>query len=176
MKNFCEFLLISSCKSLRVDCGESTSPDEQGFTLIELLVVIIIIGVLAAITLPSMLRQVNKAQAAGVKTHLGALNRAQQAYLLKNAEFASTLDDLATGVPQETQFHTYSVQSATSRWTVVEAVPKNLGTVGYAAVVYINDNQISTKICEGRAGSLPSVTFTHSGADWLLSGCDTILP
>lgn len=89
-----------------------TKNKDKGFTLIELLVVIIIIGILAAIALPSFLNQAAKAKMTEAKTAVGAVNRAQQAYRIENPIFAKTFSDLEIGLPTATENYTYTVTSA----------------------------------------------------------------
>jgi len=82
---------------------------EGGFTLIELLVVIIIIGILAAIALPSFLNQANKAKQAEAKTYLGSINRAQQAVYLEAGSFTTEISELRLGIRSITENYNYEL-------------------------------------------------------------------
>jgi type IV pilus assembly protein PilA len=82
-----------------------------GFTLIELLVVIIIIGLLAAIALPSFLNQANKARFAEAKSYVGTMSRLQQAYYLEKKVFADDITRLSLGANTSSSSFTYSVVS-----------------------------------------------------------------
>ena len=81
--------------------------NNKGFTLFELLVVIIIIGVLAAMALPTYLNQAAKARQAEAKQTLGVLVRGQQVYRLENMTFSNRIDNLAVGIQSETQNYKY---------------------------------------------------------------------
>ena len=77
-----------------LDLGPSTQNPEKGFTLIELMIVMTIIGLLAAIAIPSYLRSVQKAKEAVLKEDLHTMRTAIDSYTVDKEKAPQGLDDL----------------------------------------------------------------------------------
>ena len=138
---------------------------EGGFTLIELLVVIIIIGILAAIALPSFLSQANKAKQSEGKSFVGAVNRAHQAYRLENPKFTDDFVKLGVGLPTVTNNYTMKITQADDKVATTEATPVDTSLKGYSGQVAILDTGATgTVLCESKdANVVPGPTADDAG-------------
>ena len=141
---------------------------EEGFTLVELLVVIIIIGILAAISLPNFLSQSAKAKQAEAKQYIGSINRVQTALRVENASFVNTFDSLAIGSlvgstsATSTTNYNYSITGITDTATVV-AQSKDSLLKSYTGGNYRYNNTnsqstITSALCETLQAGTATVT------------------
>jgi type IV pilus assembly protein PilA len=152
--------------SLRQRLGKTSDQATQGFTLIELLVVIVILGVLAAIALPSFLQQADKGRLNGAKTLAMAAARECQVWQIEQdptvwpgltTQAGSGLTITPSGACSVTADTTYTVTIAEGLNKTKTCIAKVIGT----------DNK-----ADAPAGRVlrPAGTATDVGA---IPGCDT---
>jgi general secretion pathway protein G len=67
---------------------------EQGFTLIEVMVVVVILGILAALIVPNVIGQGDKARVGTTKSTLSTVGNALDLYKLDNHKYPTTQEGL----------------------------------------------------------------------------------
>ena len=157
---------------------------EKGFTLIELLVVIIIIGILAAIALPSFLNQSNKAKQSEAKTYVGTLNKGQQAYFTEKNRFGSDVAILGIGVKTTTENYEYASAGTaynggviTANAALSAATSKAVALRGYAGRVQLHTVQTTSDVtslsvlCEANTAGTTAAPLATVGDATLGPAC-----
>lgn len=108
---------------------------QAGFTLVELLIAVVVVGILAAVALPSFVDSVRKSRRTDAFAALSAVQQAQERWRSNRAAYASSLTAAATddppglGLPGASAkgYYTLAISDATATGYTVTATA-NEGT------------------------------------------------
>jgi len=138
---------------------------EKGFTLIELLLVIVIIGILAAIAIPSFVNQRSKAFDAAAKSNLRTAESAMETYSTDHSgaypasvNTQSGSSDPLVAIEATLKNPPYVTGGATSNGYALTAQALGPGTTGDTYTLTSTDGVI-TRTCSGSVVGCPHGTW-----------------
>ena len=151
---------------------------KKGFTLIELVIAVLIIGVIAAISVPMYFRAVEKSRASESISTLGTIAKAQQRHKLQSNEYTDSIgelditlkdyseDDVATGHDFDTEYFDFTLLDPTNI-AKTQAARKN---GEYSLYIDYDTNKITcqaedTGICQRLGLDLEQGSFSQGGVN-----------
>jgi type IV pilus assembly protein PilA len=136
---------------------QNRAKDEQGFTLIELLVVILIIGILAAIAIPTFLNQRGKAYDAAAKSQVRTAQTAMETFATDhNGSYAGAANsDLVAIEPTLGDTGGATLTTVTPNGSIGYTLTSTAATTGDTFTIVSTSGSVARSCATGSGGGSP---------------------
>lgn len=137
--------------------------NERGFSLIELMVAVAVVGILAAVAIPSYRNHVLRGQTQEATAALAELRVKMEQHFQDNRSYVGYLDAscnlVSNGAPAiAAKYFTYACASTQATYTITASGAAAKGMTGYSYT--INQNNDKTSAVPGKTGTTCWITTT----------------
>src|SRR6478735_1073020 len=101
----------------------STNRIAKGFSLIELMIAVAIVGILAAIALPSYSQYIIRTNRSAAETFMFQLANKEEQYLLDQRQYTSTVADLLNPPPEVSRNYNVTITNVGANTYTIQAAP-----------------------------------------------------
>lgn len=153
---------LSNLQEVMMACPRK---QQAGFTLTELMVTVIVIGILAAVAVPSYTRYIRNVKMQEARTMLPQIAMKEKAYYLEFRNYLTTTQRNPTAMPCGGSQQTWLATDA--EWNALGFRPATPGTY-FQYFVHANDNKTTLPSCVGAINTgLHYPTATRG--DWFIA-------
>jgi type IV pilus assembly protein PilE len=142
---------------------------QSGFTLLEIMIVVALIGILAAIALPSFTRESRKAKGdSEVAAFFGELKVREEQYALENGVYLSTGGSETATFPTTPSAAAQTLGTLPATWQTLKVrTPESTARCGYVVIA-------GTKSTSAGTLATTSFAYTPPAKNWfyVLAHCD----
>ncbi|MGX4601543.1 type II secretion system protein [Faecalimicrobium sp. JNUCC 81] len=97
----------------------------RGFTLVELLVVIAIIGILAAVALPALFKNINNSKMAKLKSELNAFKSSSMVYYTENNRLPINKNEMSENIEEMPKRTPFTVNVRNKGYNIIPVYKKD---------------------------------------------------
>ena len=146
--------------------------NEEGLTLIELMVVVVILGIIAAVAIPSISNAINSAKVNTTISDLATYQQALQRYYLDHGNYPASFStlDLKSDASGTTGTGSTDIYGPYLNFTSTQALNDAFGHPIYYATVPVSGTDYGYYLLSGGTNSLSSPTSITSGDIYASNG------
>lgn len=124
--------------------------NSSGFSFVELFVAMVVLGILAALAIPSYLNHVSKARESEAITQISTILKLQQAYLAQHGDFTRDDDFEVLSLSDRGNHYTYRIRQVRDqiRNVAAIAIPANSDLRGFIGAVAVLDGTHVSVLCK----------------------------